>query len=127
MRARQPGIGPDRVTNNDVIDRTAPRRGGFPENVNVRGTISDGGATMSEHPDGDQNSAPDGVNITARVCVFPSTDDEAHGVVVDDFGDMVGVPVEIGGNRIAGPARRWAVMLDDDNLVFVDSHQLVAE
>jgi hypothetical protein len=82
---------------------------------------------MSELEDADSGSAPDGVTITARVRVFPSTDKEVHGVVVDDFGDAVGIPVEIGGNRIAGPARRWAVMLDDDNLVFVDSHQLVAE
>ncbi|HYO02538.1 MAG TPA: hypothetical protein VET27_11955 [Mycobacterium sp.] len=70
---------------------------------------------------------PEGVTITARVRVFPSTDRESHGVVVDDFGDFVGIPVEIGGHRIAGPARRWAVMLDDDDLVFVDSDQLVAE
>jgi hypothetical protein len=83
--------------------------------------------TMSETQADGGNAAPNGVNITARVCVFPSTDKEAHGVVVDDFGDTVGIPVEIGGNLIAGPARRWAVMLDDDNLVFVDSDQLVAE
>jgi hypothetical protein len=76
---------------------------------------------------GDGETAPDGVTVTARVCVYPSTEKEAHGVVVDDFGDGVGIPVEIGGDVIAGPARRWAVMLDDDNLVFVDSHQLVAE
>jgi hypothetical protein len=74
--------------------------------------------------DGD---APAGVGITSRVRVFPKSDREVHGVVVDDFGDMVGVPVEIGGNRIAGPARRWAVMLDDDNLLFVDSVDLEAE
>jgi hypothetical protein len=82
---------------------------------------------MSERAGADGDTSPEGVTITARVCVFPSTDKEAHGVVVDDFGDDVGIPVEIGGDRIAGPARRWAVMLDDDNLVFVDSHQLVAE
>ncbi|MBJ7339598.1 MAG: hypothetical protein JHC64_18000 [Mycolicibacterium sp.] len=65
--------------------------------------------------------------MTARVRVFPGSDREVHGVVVDDFGDSIGIPVEIGGNRIAGPARRWAVMLDDDNLMFVDSHDLEAE
>jgi hypothetical protein len=71
---------------------------------------------MSENEGGGGDDAPEGVTITARVCVFPSTDKEAHGVVVDDFGDAVGIP-----------ARRWAVMLDDDDLVFVDSHQLIAE
>jgi hypothetical protein len=75
----------------------------------------------------DDGDAPAGVGITTRVRVFPKSDREVHGVVVDDFGDMVGVPVEIGGNRIAGPARRWAVMLDDDNLLFVDSDDLEAE
>ena len=58
---------------------------------------------------------------------FPSSDREAHGVIVDDFGESIGIPVEIGGNLIAGPARRWAVMLDDDNLLFVDSEDLEAE
>ena len=48
-------------------------------------------------------------------------------MIVDDFGEAIGIPVEIGGNLIAGPARRWAVMLDDDNLLFVDSEDLEAE
>ena len=75
-----------------------------------------------------EDSAVDGeVSVTSRVRVFPGTDDEACGVVADDFGEGVGIPVEIGGDRIAGPARRWAVQLDDARLVFVDSHQLVAE
>jgi hypothetical protein len=67
------------------------------------------------------------VAVTSRVRVFPSTDREAHGVIVEDFGEGVGIPVEIGGDRIAEAARRWAVQLDDQNLVFVDSDQLVAE
>jgi hypothetical protein len=75
----------------------------------------------------DGSGSPAAVTIATRVRVFPRTDREAHGVVVDDFGEDVGVPVEIGGDRIAGPARRWAVMLDDDTLVFVDDEQLVAE
>jgi hypothetical protein len=83
--------------------------------------------TKSEIAGAGEDTTPEGVTITARVCVFPSTEMEAHGVVVEDFGDGVGIPVEIGGDVIAGPARRWAVMLDDDNLVFVDSHQIVAE
>jgi hypothetical protein len=83
--------------------------------------------TMSEREDTGNGDPPDGVAITMRVRVFPSSDHEVHGVVVDDFGEGIGIPVDIGDNRIAGPARRWAVMLDDDNLVFVDSHELVAE
>ena len=82
---------------------------------------------MNEVASNRGGETPDGVSITARVRVYPSTDREVHGVVVDDFGDSVGIPVVIGDKRIADPARRWAVMLDDDDLVFVDSHQLVAE
>lgn len=82
---------------------------------------------MDEHDDGGGGEQPAEVTITTRVRVFPSTDNEAHGVIVDDFGDDVGVPVDIGGDRIAAAARRWAVMLDDDNLVFVDSPDLVPE
>ena len=40
---------------------------------------------------------------------------------------MAAQPVEIGGQRFADPARRWAVMLDTGNLVFADTAQLVAE
>jgi hypothetical protein len=47
--------------------------------------------------------------------------------VVEDFGDMAGHAVDIGENHIAGPARRWAVLLDSGDLVFVDTGQLVAE
>lgn len=81
---------------------------------------------MGELEDDDDES-PAEVTITTRVRVFPSTDREACGVVVEDFGENVGIPVEIGGDRIAEAARRWAVQLDDDNLVFVDSVDLVAE
>ncbi len=81
---------------------------------------------MTESAD-DEAGSPAGVAVATRVRVFPSTDREAHGVVVDDFGQHVGIPIDIGEHRIAGPARRWAVMLDDDTLLFVDSDQLVAE
>ena len=82
---------------------------------------------MSDDAANGEGDAPAGVGITTRVRVFPSSDREAHGVIVDDFGESIGIPVEIGGNRIAGPARRWAVMLDDDNLLFVDTEDLEAE
>ncbi|GAB7066778.1 hypothetical protein H7J06_28470 [Mycobacterium hodleri] len=82
---------------------------------------------MSDDTASSEGDAPAGVGITTRVRVFPSSDREVHGVIVDDFGESIGIPVEIGGNRIAGPARRWAVMLDDDNLLFVDTEDLEAE
>ena len=39
---------------------------------------------------------------------------------VEDFGELAGQAVDIGGERIAEPARRWAIMLDDGDLVFCD-------
>jgi hypothetical protein len=67
------------------------------------------------------------VAVNMRVRVYPETDGEVRGTVVEDFGDMAGHAVDIGENRIVGPARRWAVALDAGGLVFVDSGQLVAE
>ena len=60
-----------------------------------------------------------------RVRVYPATDAESRGVVVDDFGETAGYAVDIGDNRIADPARRWAVMLDTGTLVFIDSDHLL--
>jgi hypothetical protein len=67
------------------------------------------------------------VAVNVRVRVYPGTDGEVRGSVVEDFGDMAGHSVDIGENHIVGPARRWAVALDAGGLVFVDSDQLVAE
>ena len=67
------------------------------------------------------------VAVNVRVRVYPGTDGEVRGTVVEDFGDMAGHVVDIGENHIVGPARRWAVTLDTGGLVFVDSDQLVAE
>jgi len=66
------------------------------------------------------------VAMNARVRVYPGTDGEVGGTVVEDFGDLAGHAVNIG-DLIVGPARRWAVALDAGGLVFVDSDQLVAE
>jgi hypothetical protein len=66
------------------------------------------------------------VAVNVRVRVHPGTDGEIRGTVVEDFGDLAGQAVNIG-DRIVGPARRWAVALDAGGLVFVDSDQLVAE
>jgi hypothetical protein len=65
--------------------------------------------------------------VDSRVRVYPGTDREDRGIVVEDFGDSAGQAVDVGKYHIADPARRWAVMLDGGNLVFVDSDQLVAE
>ena len=67
------------------------------------------------------------VAVNVRVRVYPGTDGEVGGTVVEDFGDLAGHGVDIGENHIVGPARRWAVALDVGGLVFVDSDQLVAE
>jgi hypothetical protein len=67
------------------------------------------------------------VAVNVRVRVYPGTDGEVGGTVVEDFGDLAGHAVDIGETRIVGPARRWAVALDTGGLVFVDSDQLAAE
>jgi hypothetical protein len=74
---------------------------------------------------GDTGDSPVAVNV--RVRVYPGTDGEVRGTVVEDFGDLAGHVVDIGKNHIVGPARRWAVTLDAGGLVFVDSDQLAAE
>ena len=73
---------------------------------------------------GDTGDSPVAMNV--RVRVHPGTDGEIRGTVVEDFGDLAGHAVDIG-DRIVGPARRWAVALDAGGLVFVDSDQLTAE
>ena len=59
-----------------------------------------------------------------RVRVYPGSSDERTGIIVEDFGDDAGYDVDIGTHHIADPSRRWAITLDDGNLVFVDSVQL---
>ena len=72
------------------------------------------------------SSAPE-IAVDSRVRVRPGSPREVRGVVVEDYGNDVGHPVEIGEHRIADAARRWAVVLDDGGLVFVDDDDLVAE
>ncbi len=62
--------------------------------------------------------------VNMRVRVYPGTDAETPGVIVEDFGELAAQAVDIGGRHI-DPARRWAVVLDIGNLVFVNSDQLV--
>ena len=65
--------------------------------------------------------------VDVRVVANQGTDAESHGVIVEDFGEMTAVAVDIGSNHIADPARRWAVMLDEGTLLFADSEQLSPE
>jgi hypothetical protein len=67
------------------------------------------------------------IAVGTLVTVYPGTDDALHGVVVEDFADLAGTAVEIAGERIVGPARRWAVNLDDGGLVFVDDDSIAAD
>ena len=46
---------------------------------------------------------------------------------MEDFGEMLAQPVDLGGEHFADPARRWAVLSDIGDLVFADTDQLVAE
>jgi L-alanine-DL-glutamate epimerase-like enolase superfamily enzyme len=62
--------------------------------------------------------------VGARVRMHRGQSTETAGTVVEDFGDMVGVRVDVGETQIADPARRWAVALDDGGLMFLDSEHL---
>lgn len=73
---------------------------------------------------GDRRAA---LGVNSRVRVYPGTDDESRGVVVEDFGEMTAQAVDIGDNHFADPARRWAVVLDAGTLVFLDTDQLLPE
>jgi hypothetical protein len=59
-----------------------------------------------------------------RVRVYPGSSDERSGTIVEDFGDDAGYDIDIGTTHIADAARRWAITLDEGNLMFVDSFQL---
>ena len=83
---------------------------------------------MSEHArDMTTENGEPTLAVNMRVRIYPGTDKECRGLIVDDYGDTAGYPVDIGGNHIADPARRWAVMLDTGGLIFIDSDQLAAE
>jgi hypothetical protein len=65
-----------------------------------------------------------GFAVGRHVRVYPGSSDERLGVIVDDFGDTAGSAVIVGSTRIAEPARRWAIALDDGGLVFADTADL---
>lgn len=64
------------------------------------------------------------IAVGSSVRVYPGTDRERLGVVVEDFGDIAGQSVHVGEQHIADAARRWAVELGDGTLLFVDSVDL---
>jgi hypothetical protein len=64
------------------------------------------------------------ISLGTPVRVYPGTAREVAGVIVEDFGDSAGHAVQIGGQQIVDAARRWAVRLNDGNLVFVDGNDI---
>jgi hypothetical protein len=80
--------------------------------------------TDADRSPAQDGSADDGIAVGVSVRVYPGTDRERLGVVVEDFGDSAGQRVHIGQHHIVEAARRWAVTLGDGGLVFVDSSDL---
>jgi len=66
-------------------------------------------------------AAGDQIAVGVSVRVYPGTDRERLGVVVEDFGDSAGQDVQIGQHHIVDAARRWTVRPGDGSLVFVDN------
>ena len=81
---------------------------------------------MAKRKDGKDASTHDELSVNAPVVVYPGTDQQQGGVIVEDFGESAGQAIDIGDNRIADAARRWAVRLNSGDLVFLDSDQLQA-
>ena len=81
---------------------------------------------MVKHVRGSKGQTDTHLAVDKRVRVYPGTDAESPGVIVEDFGELAGQAVVIDSRRI-NPARRWAVVLDMGNLVFVNTDQLVPE
>ena len=79
----------------------------------------------------DTRDGPDAIHeplaVGVRVRAHPGTGEETRGVVLEDFGENVGVANVIGEHRVVEPARRWAVALDTDALVFLDTEHLHPE
>ncbi len=81
---------------------------------------------MVKHVRGDKGQTDARLAVNMRVRVYPDTEAETPGVILEDFGDLAGQTVDIGGQQIKA-ARRWAVQLGTGNLVFANSDQLVPE
>jgi hypothetical protein len=67
------------------------------------------------------------IAVGSAVRAYPGTSREIRGVVIEDFGDFSGHAVDIGEHHIVDAARRWAVQVYDDTLVFVDDEDIVAD
>jgi hypothetical protein len=75
------------------------------------------------HSDSDEGDRDNAFAVDARVVIAEGR----AGKIVDDFGPPVeGSVVDLGGGRETRP-RRWAVALDDGDLVFVDDDELAPE
>lgn len=94
--------------------------------------------TTTPHPGATEAAATDATSTDAAtvgpalavgvaVAAFAGSDRESAGRIVDDFGDFIPVATEYDGERIAEPARRWAVLTTAGDLLFVDSADLTAE
>lgn len=59
-----------------------------------------------------------------RVLVCRGSDGDRDGTIVEDFAETAGYAVRIGDVHIVDASRRWAVLLDDGSLVFVDTKDL---
>ena len=81
---------------------------------------------MFKHVSGSSDGPDAQLAVNMRVRVYPGTDAESLGVIVEDFGELAGQAVDIGGHHI-DPARRWAVVLDTGDLVFVNTDELIPE
>lgn len=79
---------------------------------------------MGSRKRGGKRLADKEIAVGVSVRVYPGTDRERLGVVVEDFGDSAGETVHVGEQHFADAARRWAVRLGDDTLLFVDSSDL---
>ncbi len=63
-------------------------------------------------------------NVGEVVVIYPGTDRETTGRVIEDFGTFTPHSVNIGDTHIADPARRWAILTTTGLLEFVDTEHL---
>lgn len=80
--------------------------------------------------DSDDSNQPSGAAaafaVGARVLIRSGGNGPSRGIIVEDFGDAAGYSVDVGPHHIANASRRWAVTLDDGNLVFVNTSDLAS-
>ena len=74
-----------------------------------------------------KNESGKQISVGSSVRAYPGTSREVRGVVIEDFGDFSGHAVDIVEHHIVDAARRWAVRVYDDTLVFVDDDDIVAD